>query len=68
MQSKRTEKLKYLLEISEAIDQHRHCLRNAKKQLNYLESTGLQLDSARHNVSKYERVIRILEIRYERVD
>ena len=53
--------------ITKAIDKHTESLRSAKKSQNRLFNSGLNCNVTNHEVKKYKRAIRLLEIRFDRL-
>ena len=62
----RIETLQNLLEIAEAVKNYQKLLREAKKSQNRLFSSGLSCAVINHHIKKYDRVISLLEVRYDR--
>ena len=62
-----TDQVQTLLNITKAIDKHTESLRSAKKSQNRLFNSGLNCNVTNHEIKKYKRVIRLLEIRFDRL-
>lgn len=64
---KRTERLKLLLEISEAIDSRTKLLREVNKCLSDLRRVGLSNEHLQTEAKTLKRLINILEIRFNKL-
>jgi len=64
---KRTERLKILLEISQAIDSRIKLLREVNKCLSDLRRVGLSNESLQTEAKTLKRLINILEIRFNKL-
>lgn len=64
---KRKEIAEALLSVSNHIDIYTECLRSARKQQRWLKSNGLTCEVTNHSVLKYDKIVRILNIRFDRI-